>query len=404
MIGSKLTSLFVDMDAYFAQVEQRVQPNLRGVPIGIVPVLTDSTCCIAASYEAKRRGVKTGMPVREAKKICPELRLVESRPELYIRFHHRIIEAVDTCIPVSRVLSIDEMVCRLAANERSPTQATDLARRVKSTVWNAIGLTCSVGVAPNETLAKVASDMDKPDGLVVLLPQELPDRLFDLPLSDLPGVGPRMLLRLHAHNVRTIEEMCALSESKLVEIWRSVEGRRWWLRLRGEDVPPVRTRRRSIGHQRILPPALRTTDAARVMLIHLICKAAARARQADCSATKLTVGLRLLPQGRWKAGASFEPTQDTRALITTFLDLWPDAPLATPIQVEATLQDLVPLALVEQPLFDKERSDIALWRAIDRINTKHGKHMVHLAALHDTLAAVPVRIPFSSIPDLDLPA
>ena len=109
--------LFLDLNAYFASVEQQVNPALRGVPVAVVPVMTDTTCCIAASYEAKAFGIKTGTLVREAKALCPSLRLVEARQDLYVDYHHRIVKTVDSCVPVESVLSIDEMICRLQGSQ-----------------------------------------------------------------------------------------------------------------------------------------------------------------------------------------------------------------------------------------------------------------------------------------------
>src|ERR1017187_6716493 len=127
-----LNWLFVDMNSYFASVEQDARPELRGHPVAIVPMMADSTCCIAASYEAKACGVKTGTIVAEAKRLCPGLVLVEARHELYVAYHHRIVEAVESCLPVTAVLSIDEMACRLRGRERPLVAALELGRRVKA--------------------------------------------------------------------------------------------------------------------------------------------------------------------------------------------------------------------------------------------------------------------------------
>src|SRR5271168_1308237 len=108
-----LRALFVDFNSYFSSVEQQEQPHLRGRPVAVVPVMTDSTCCIAASYEAKRFGIKTGTNVGEARKRCPGLVVVEARPSLYVEYHHRLIAVVDACVPVTQVRSIDEMSCTL---------------------------------------------------------------------------------------------------------------------------------------------------------------------------------------------------------------------------------------------------------------------------------------------------
>src|ERR1700746_1386837 len=116
--GPCLNWLFVDLNSYFASVEQEVRPDLRGRPVGVVPMMADTTCCIAASYEAKAFGVRTGTIVADAKRMCPDIVLVEARHEIYVEYHHRIVEAVETCLPVTAVMSIDEMVCRLMGRGR----------------------------------------------------------------------------------------------------------------------------------------------------------------------------------------------------------------------------------------------------------------------------------------------
>ncbi len=116
--GLELNWLFVDLNSYFASVEQEARPELRGRPVGVVPMMADTTCCIAASYEAKAFGVRTGTIVADAKRMCPEIVLVEGRHELYTEYHHRVVEAVESCVPVTAVCSIDEMACRLMGRER----------------------------------------------------------------------------------------------------------------------------------------------------------------------------------------------------------------------------------------------------------------------------------------------
>src|SRR5215471_2964011 len=168
--------LFLDMNSYFASVEQEVQPQLRGKPTAVVTVDADSTVCIAASYEAKAFGVSTGTPLGEARKKCPTLNVVVARHELYIAYHEKIKAAVeDNCLHISKVVSVDEMECRLMGRERQPAIAQALARKVKQAI-RSVGetLRCSVGLAPNRFLAKVASNLQKPDGLVAILPSQLP--------------------------------------------------------------------------------------------------------------------------------------------------------------------------------------------------------------------------------------
>src|SRR5476649_2295506 len=123
--------LYIDFNSYFASVEQQLEPRLRGKPVAVIPVETDSTCAIAASYKAKAFGVKTGTPIYEAKKMCPGLICVLAQHERYVEYHHRILEEVDKYIPVTAVCSIDEVACRLMDNETSVERATEIAHSIK---------------------------------------------------------------------------------------------------------------------------------------------------------------------------------------------------------------------------------------------------------------------------------
>ena len=189
-----LRYLFIDMNSFFASAEQQLQPGLRNRPVAVSPVAAETTCCIAASYEAKRFGVKCGTPVYQARQMCPGIRIVPARPELYIRIHDNIKIAVETCTPVERTLSIDEFACRLSSDRRDPEAAMLLAGQVKAAIRERVGefLRASIGIAPNQFLAKVAADMKKPDGLTLLPDDELPQRLYGLELNDFPGIGRRM--------------------------------------------------------------------------------------------------------------------------------------------------------------------------------------------------------------------
>src|SRR5262249_3851494 len=154
----------------------------------------DSTVAIAASYEAKAFGIKTGTRVKEAKRLCPAVIPVQANHRLCSIYHERILEVIDTCVPVEKVLSIDEVACRLTGRERSVPSARDLALKIKSVLRERVGecLTCSIGLAPSIFLGKVASDIQKPDGLVVITKHNLPDVLLHLKLQDIYGIGPRM--------------------------------------------------------------------------------------------------------------------------------------------------------------------------------------------------------------------
>ena len=152
-----LRSLLVDFNSYFASVEQQAEPRFRGRPIGVVPMLADTTVCIAASVEAKTFGVKTGTKLAEARKLCPEIEFVIARHELYIDYHHRAVGVVDSVVPVRAVLSIDEMDCELTGRFRDRDRALDLARKAKAAISSQVGecLRTSIGIGPNTFIAAI---------------------------------------------------------------------------------------------------------------------------------------------------------------------------------------------------------------------------------------------------------
>jgi DNA polymerase-4 len=166
--GQAVQWLFLDLNAFFASCEQQDNPALRGQPIIVVQTLTSSACAIAASYEAKRLGITTGTLLHEAKQICPAIIPVQARHRLYTEYHERMLAAVDTCVPVEKVMSIDEVACKLMGDQRQVPVARALAIKLKRALREQVGecLTCSIGIAPNVFLGKVGSDLQKPDGLV----------------------------------------------------------------------------------------------------------------------------------------------------------------------------------------------------------------------------------------------
>jgi len=237
-----LRALLLDFNSYFASVEQHLRSELRGRPLGVLPVMAETSCCIAASREAKRSGVKTGTGVMDARRLCPEIVFVQARPRVYVEMHHRLMDVVDSIIAVSEVLSIDEVACDLTGSWRRESVVRELALTVKTKLRNHVGevLTCSIGVGPNRFLAKTASNMQKPDGLVVIKPEDLPDCLFRLKLNDLNGIAGAMLERLERHGIYTVEALCRADRAHLRRVWGGVEGERMYARLRGEDVFPSR--------------------------------------------------------------------------------------------------------------------------------------------------------------------
>jgi DNA polymerase IV len=416
----RLHWLFVDLNSYFASVEQELRPELRDRPIAVVPVMADTTCCIAASYEAKRYGVRTGTQVGDAKRLCPGILLVEARHELYVEYHHRVVEAVESCLPVTSVMSIDEMACRLMGREQPLLAALELAREVKAAVRRMAGSTlrCSIGLAPNRYLSKVASDMEKPDGLVALTADVLRDALMGLTPRDLPGIGARMEKHLEEGGIRTMEQLLALDREQLHTKWGGIGGEKLWHWLRGEDFGDGELEhQKSIGHSHVLPPDLRTPEGAYAVAHKLLHKAAMRLRKARLWAANMTLSMRCSASGAqaasfvrqrpWAQSCSLLECQDNQTLVEGLQSLWAHSPAARdqrkPYFVGVTLGNLVPDHLHTLSLFsglEEEGKRTRLSSTMDRVNDKYGTTTLCFASMLLAGAAAPTRIAFSSIPEL----
>jgi DNA polymerase IV len=419
-----LNWLFVDMNSYFASVEQEVRPELRGRPVAVVPMMADSTCCIAASYEAKAHGIKTGTLVGEAKKMCPGLEIVEARHKLYVNYHHRIVEAVESCLPVTSVLSIDEMACRLMGRERPLLAALELGRRVKTRIREQVGSTlrCSVGLATNRYLAKIASDMEKPDGLMALTLDILPTALRQLQLRDLPGIGSRMEQRLNERGIRSMNDLLALDGEGAGQAWGSVIGERLWHWLKGEDFDESASESlKSLSHQHVLAPEMRNPEKAWAVAHKLLHKAAMRLRAGNLWAggIGLAIGFAVprsenapvsrfgMPTRGWKGELRLAECQDNLTLIAALSRLWASRPSGPefnhPYFVGVHLTGLVPSHLHTLNLFDSEedaQSRARLIEAMDRLNNKYGLGTLAPATMLAAFKAAPTRIAFHTIPEL----
>lgn len=409
-----LRYLFVDFNSYFASVEQYDAPELIGRPVAVIPVDTDSTCCLAASYEAKALGIKTGTGVREALQRCPELVLRLARPARYITLHHALMELIGDCIPHEIPSSVDEVACRLLANECQPEQARAIARRIKQALCDhgySPAIRCSIGIASNRFLAKTASDMHKPDGLTVLEAHDLPQALYRLSPGDLCGLGPSMQQRLRAAGIDTVQQLCAASPRQLKAIWGGIGGEQFWADLHGIDRPLRASRTASVGHSHVLGPELRSVAGARAVACKLLAKAAMRLRRGGWMATSLQANVRFVGrEERLEASRRFAALDDSSQLLQLLQQmLTPMQALASghrhrPLSVSVTLGGLVERAAEPPSLFDDRRQQRqrALNQVLDGINQRYGNNTLYFGAMAAALAAgaAPLRIPFSVIPDV----
>lgn len=318
------------------------------------------------------------------------------RPPLYVHYHERILAAVDTVLPVDKVLSIDEMQFKLIGTERTPQNAERLALRLKQAVRKHVGeqMTCSVGAAPNAFLAKLATDLQKPDGLVILQAGDLPDRLRGLRLTEFAGINRRMEARLQAAGIFNSDGLVDASRAELERAFGSVVGARWWYLLRGYELGLPDNERRSLGHSHVLPPDMRSDDGAYKVLLRLAQKACARLRSNGLYASSMHLSVQGFTKS-WSAKAKLPSTQDSVAVNAEIAKLWAGRCFVRPRVVGITFGELSERQVVTPSLFDVSLDNAELNRAIDHVNQKFGKNTIYLAALERARDAADEKIAFN---------
>lgn len=319
-----LTTLYVDMNSFFASVEQHLDPRLRGRPVAITAVDSNSGACVAASYEAKAFGVKTGTPVWEAKRLCPDIIFRPSRHRLYVRFNLRVAEILDRMAELERIRSVDEYQLRLSGQAQTVEGATDLVRRLKAAVRQEIGpcLRFSAGMGPNHLLAKIAGKLEKPDGCQWLLPENMPGRIAHMALDDLPGISRGIKARLWRACIWDTEALYRLDPRHARMIWRSVEGERFVRALQGEAIPLIETERHGYGNSKVLAPENRTVPRAYYVTRWLIEKATARIRRDGRVAGQFSLTVFPVDERVWGRSIKCETSQDTTYFHSLNRDLW----------------------------------------------------------------------------------
>jgi DNA polymerase-4 len=232
--------LHIDMDAFFAAVEQKRRPEIAGKPV-VIGGSGDPTkrgVVSTASYEARKFGIHSAMPLRTAFRLCPGAVFLPVDYKEYSRISHVIKQVLSDISPVMEDVGIDEAFLDITGIEKS---AQDIAEEIKRRIWEQTGLTCSVGIAPNKLLAKIASDMQKPDGLTILTMEDIEERIWPLPVRKLWGVGPKTEAYLNQKGIMTIGDLASLSLERLMETFGNSYGGYLYRASRGMDESPLVT-------------------------------------------------------------------------------------------------------------------------------------------------------------------
>lgn len=413
------TLMHVDLNSCFATIEQQANPLLRGKPVAVAAYTTPGGCILAASYEAKRFGVKTGLRVREGKMVCPGLIILPSDPWKYRWVNRKLLALFSVYTATVEVKSIDEMVLDF---ERSPalerhvgpmpyenvlvestmqTIAKEIKRKIKEEVgeW----LTVSVGIAPNRYLAKVAAGLHKPDGLDVISKVNIETILESLSLEDLCGIKAGYGGRLRRWGIGTALAFYKANIRTLKSAFHSINGYYWWLRLHGWEADDREFAKKSVGHSYALyEPYRRSDPRLSQILCQLTEKMGRRLRSYGARASGMHVWCLLGGYASWHHGESLgSPIYSNKDLYDAAQRILKTAPneLVRNIAVSCfclTFDLYTQLTLDESEVKKEERT-----RAIDAIHDRWGGGLVTSARLLKTPQRIKDRIAFGGVKDLE---
>jgi DNA polymerase IV len=383
MFVSEATILHADVDAFYASVEQRDDPRLRGRP-----VIVGRWVVLAASYEAKAFGVRTAMGGTQARRLCPQAAVVEPRMSAYAEASKAMFEVFEQTTPLVEGLSIDEAFLDVGGLRRISGPPAEIAVRLRREVLERVGLPISVGVARTKFLAKVASGVAKPDGLLVVPPDDELAFLHPLPVERLWGVGPVTANKLRRYGVANVGQVARLGETALVSILGRASGRHLHALAHNRDPRPVQVgrRRRSIGAQRALGRTPRSPDALDAIVLALVDRLARRLRAARRVCRTVVLRLRFDDFSRATRSHTLpEATAQTQTILGTARGL---LAAATPLirrqgltLVGVSLANLHDDGAIQLALpFDRQRA-AALDATLDDLRDRFGSAAVTRAVL-----------------------
>jgi DNA polymerase-4 len=393
-VSSDATILHADLDAFYASVEQRDDPRLRGRP-----VIVGAGVVLAASYEAKAYGVRTAMGGRQARQVCPQAIVVEPRMSAYAEASRAVFEVFEQTTPLVEGLSIDEAFLDVGGLRRISGTPTEIAVRLRRDIGERVGLPITVGVARTKFLAKVASGVAKPDGLLVVPPDRELAFLHPLPVQRLWGVGPVTADKLRDRRISTVGHVARLGEAALVSMLGTAAGRHLHALAHNHDPRPVQVgrRRRSIGSQQALGRSPRSPQAIDAVVAALVDRVTRRMRAAGRAGRTVVLRLRFDDFSRATRSHTLPRATDhtqtildaARGLLTTALPMIERQGLTLVGVAVGNLDDdgAVQLAL---PLDRHSGSDLDA--ALDAVRDRFGSSAVTRAVLlgHDQGPSVPL--------------
>ena len=306
----------VDMNAFFASIEQHDHTEWRGRPVAITNGL-QGTCVITCSYEARSYGIKTGMRLKQARQLCPELIQCPAHPQRYAAISTDIMNALQDITPDIEIFSVDEAFLDVTHCQRLLGTPSRIARLAKQKVFDASGILCSIGISGDKTTAKFAAKLNKPDGLTVIPPWDAEECLRDVPVTELCGIARGIGGFLAEHGVHTCGDVKKLPISVLARRFGN-PGRRVWYMCQGQDPAGLQLdvpAPKSIGHGKVVPPDTRDSQVLLTYLLHMSEKVGTRLRRHHLQARTFAIGLRTVDGWLGDKSRCALPTNDGRQIM-----------------------------------------------------------------------------------------
>lgn len=391
--------MHLDLNSCFATIEQQANPNFRGKPLAVAAYVSPRGCILAASIEAKKLGIKTGMRVKDGQKIFPHLVVLPPDPDKYRHVHHALHRLLSDYTPGLVAKSIDEFVLDFTATTHS--DLFSVSREIKSRIRREIGewISVSIGLGPSRFLAKMASNLKKPDGLEEINSHNYLDIYSRLTLLDLHGINTHLSARLNRAGIFTVTQFLAADILRLKSIFHSIAGYYWFLRLRGYEIDGVDFSRRSFGNTYSLPHPTASLAELAPILHQLVAKTSFRLRSRGYHCRCLHLGL-IYSNHTYSHRHHTHPyfLFDELNLYQEFFHLLKLLPLDRPVaNISITCSLLQKNRPIQLDLFNAVSRQLRLSSAMDKINRRYGSFVVSSAGTMSAGTRVPDSIGFGNI-------
>ena len=392
--------MHIDLNSAFAMAEQQAHPSLRGRPLGVTNRISRECCVIAASYEAKRLGIKVGMRRSEAMAICPDFVMLETDPTKYTDVYRKLLGIMKSYSPKIKMKSIDEGIIDFHGTEGllGGKSIVDVGYEIKQRVQREIGdwMTVNVGIAPNRFLAKQAAGWHKPDGLDVIDHRNLLKYYDEMELVDLSGIAERNEARLNACGIFTPRQFLAADEMVLKkQVFRSIMGTYWYQRLRGYEIDDFETSLGMVGRQWVVQEPLKTMKHINSCLSYLCETTGMKLRYRQAEARGICVWATYQNGEYWRNKrmykGSFFTNQD---IYRHALELFNQRPHGTIRVIGVYCYGLETSKSSQLGLFEDVEKNRWLTQAVDEINDQFGKFTVYSATTLEGHKRIKQKIPF----------